>query len=385
MRLGILASHPIQYHAPWFRALAREIDLDVYFAHEQSPKGQAAAGFDVAFEWDVDLLQGYRSRYLRNVAQEPDVNRYSGCDTPEIAQIIRDDNFDAFIVIGWYLKSHWQAIRACRKAGVPVLARGDSQLLTPRSRLKTWAKRLTHSIMLKQFDGFLAAGQRSRDYLRHYGVRDERIYFVPQSVDTEWFAQRAAALADDAEKKRAEWGASPDAVVVLFVGKFIPEKRPQDVLTAVAKCETKVVAIFVGSGPLESELRTLAADTELSVRFEGFKNQSELPLYYVSADVLVLPSVSETWGLVVDEAFACGTPAIVSREVGCAPDLIDEGKTGFTFPTGDTDTLAQKLSAFAREKEAGRDWGLCVSAKAAQYSAEAAAAATVTALNRVIG
>src|SRR6476661_3333476 len=220
MRIGILASHPIQYHAPWFRALAREVDLEVCFAHEQSAKGQAAAGFDVAFEWDVDLLHGYRSRYLRNVSPRPDVNRYSGCDTPEIAQIIRDGKFDAFIVIGWYLKSHWQAIRACRQAGVPILARGDSQLLTPRSRWKTLAKRVTHALMLKQFDGFLAAGQRNRDYLLHYGVRDDRIYLVPQSVDTDWFAQRAAAAVTEVENKRAEWGASPGAVVALFVGKF---------------------------------------------------------------------------------------------------------------------------------------------------------------------
>src|SRR5204863_2371093 len=140
------------------------------------------------------------------------------------------------------------------------------------------------------FDGFLAAGQRSRDYLRHYGVRDNDIHVVPQCIDTGWFAERTAAAAADTDKKRAEWGARPGTVVVLFVGKFIPEKRPQDVLKAAAKCRADVVVIFVGSGPRESELRKLAAGTALSVAFEGFKNQSELPLYYASADVLVLPS-----------------------------------------------------------------------------------------------
>src|SRR4051794_11061050 len=132
MRLGVLTSHAVQYQAPWFRALAQALDLDVYFAHRQSAEEQARAGFGVAFEWDLDLLSGYRSQYLKNVAPQPDVNRYAGCDTPEISDIIRQGKFDAFIVVGWYLKSHWQAIRACRSAGVPVLVRGDSQLLTPR-------------------------------------------------------------------------------------------------------------------------------------------------------------------------------------------------------------------------------------------------------------
>ena len=73
----------------------------------------------------------------------------------------------------------------------------------------------------------------------------------------------------------------------------------------------------------------------VNVRMLGFVNQSELPGIYASADVLVVPSdFRETWGLVVNEAMACGTPAVVSVAVGCAPDLIMEGLTGAIFPCG---------------------------------------------------
>ncbi|MCX8090907.1 MAG: hypothetical protein N3I86_08245, partial [Verrucomicrobiae bacterium] len=164
MRLGILASHPVQYHAPWFRALARVADVEVFFAHRQSAQEQGRAGFGVAFDWDVDLLSGYPHRFLKNVASRPGVHHYRGCDTPEIGRIIQtglarrlaelqpagerssgaaagcesaeERRFDAFIVMGWYLRAYLQAARACRAAGVPVLVRGDSQLRTPRPLLK---------------------------------------------------------------------------------------------------------------------------------------------------------------------------------------------------------------------------------------------------------
>src|ERR1044071_8090319 len=88
MRVGILTSHPIQYQAPWFRALARQVELEVFFAHRQSAAEQGKAGFGVAFEWGVDLLSGYKHRFLKNISPRPGVDRYSGCDTPEIADII---------------------------------------------------------------------------------------------------------------------------------------------------------------------------------------------------------------------------------------------------------------------------------------------------------
>src|SRR5207249_1925613 len=143
------------------------------------------------------------------------------CDTPEIAEIIAREQFDAFIMSGWYLKSYWQAVRACRKTRVPVLVRGDSQLHTPRSALKRCYKEIVHRIGLRQFDAFLTVGKRNHEYLRHYGVPESRIFFVPHFVDNEWFDARASAERANRRETRAKWEASDSSFVVLFVGKFI--------------------------------------------------------------------------------------------------------------------------------------------------------------------
>jgi glycosyltransferase involved in cell wall biosynthesis len=386
MRVGILSSHPIQYQAPWFRSLARELELEVFFAHKPTPEEQST-GFGGAFEWDVDLLSGYKHQFLVNQARYPSTSRFFGCDTPEVSRLISPDRFDAFIVSGWNLKAYWQAIRACRKAHVPVLVRGDSQLRSNMPSLKRMAKQLIYPRMLRQFDGFLSVGERNRQYLRSYGVQDEKIFFVPHFVDSNWFAIRADQARCNRNELRSMLGATDQTLVVLFVGKFVPKKRPQDALEAaglLARSGTSVACVLVGSGALESELRTASARLGITAAFEGFRNQTEVPRYYDVAHVLVLPSdAGETWGLVVNEAMACGRPAIVSDAVGCVPDLIDEGRTGFSFPVGDTSALADRLESIATMYRDGFDFAAATAAKMNKYSLEAATQATIEAVNRV--
>lgn len=340
MRLGVLATHPIQNHAPIFRELARQSDLSVYFAHRQTPEGQAKAGFGVAFEWDVDLLAGYDNVFLDNRSRRPATNKFFGCDTPDIDEAIGRGRFDAFMVTGWGVKSYWQAVRACRRKNVPVLIRGDSQLAARRSLPLRLAKELAYPRLLGLFDGFLYVGQRNRDYLRHYGIPDKRLFFSPHCVDNDSFASTAKA-------ERQKDGDRRGTKLVLFAGKLVERKRPFDVIRALALAATRGLraeVAFVGAGELEDSLRREAASSGIVATFHGFQNQSRMPLIYAAADLLVLPSdYQETWGLVVNEAMACGVPAVVSDAVGCGPDLIDPGRTGAVFPFGDIAALAEAI------------------------------------------
>jgi glycosyltransferase involved in cell wall biosynthesis len=382
LRLGILLSHPVQYYSPWFRGLAAEVDLHVFYAHRQSAQEQSDAGFGVAFEWDIDLLGGYEHTFLRNVARTPNVNRWSGCDTPEIAQAIAKEKCEVFIVCGWYLKSYWQALRACRKSAIPVLVRGDSHLATPRSALKRSLKQLVYRQMLRQFDGFLVTGRRNREYLAHYGVPERKMFASPPFVDNDWFAVRAKKEGARRSELRTAWGAGDETLAVLFVGKFQALKRVGDILDALALLrgqDIDALAILVGAGDTEQALQAQAAALGIRALFEGFQNQSSLPSYYAASDVLVLPSDSETWGLVVNEAIASGLPAIVSDKVGCAPDLIDEGSTGFTFPAGDVRELAKRLNAMTKMIKRGHDFGPALAAKSSACSVEAAVRGTINA------
>jgi glycosyltransferase involved in cell wall biosynthesis len=315
----------------------------VFYAHRQTAEQQARAGFDVAFEWDVDLLSGYHSKFLRNVARAPSTDRFFGCDTPEIAGEIAGGSFDGFVVPGWALRAYWQAVQACRRAGVPVFARGDSQLVGPRSSAVRLAKAMAFRGILRRFDGFLYVGQRNRDYLLHYGAPSQRLFFSPHCVDNDAFKAASEAAGRDLLGRRN----STPARRVLFVGKLIERKRPLDVLQAAARLAADgnpVDVTFAGSGDQQDALAAAAAAWGVRARFLGFVNQSELPGIYAAADVIVLPSDGrETWGLVVNEAMACGVPAVVSDAVGCGPDLVETGVTGAVFSLGNVAALADAI------------------------------------------
>ncbi len=382
-RLAIVASHPIQYQAPLFRSLAERVDLTVFFAHRATSADQAAAGFGVAFDWDVDLLSGYKHVFLRNIAAQPSLEHFSGCDTPEIGARLREGCFDAVLVTGWHLKTFVQALAAAKRMGLPTLVRGDSQLETPRSFWKRGMKAATYPMFLRLFDAALYVGERSRAYWLHYGYPPRRMHFSPHCVDNDWFAARATREARAALRGRLNIDEA--AKVVLFAGKLVPFKRPLDVVAAAGRLRHKgqnVIVLVAGSGPLADELTRAAAAAGVSLHHLGFCNQSAMPAAYAASDVLVLPSDGgETWGLVANEALACGRPIILSGAVGSAPDLAGDGRVGRVFPTGNIDALAVALGDILRDPPSRAS----IAAKSEAYSIGAAVDGIMMAITDVNG
>lgn len=345
-RLAVICSHPIQYYAPLFRELAKSVDLHVYFAHKATPQQQADAGFGVGFEWDSDLVSGYSNSFLENVAADPGVHHFAGCDTPGVAAKLAAGGFGAVLVMGWHLKTYLQAIWAARRRGLPILVRGDSHLATPRHPLKRLTKELLYPAFLRQFAAALYVGQRSRAYYEAYRYPPFRLFFSPHSVDTLWFATRASHA--ERVRQRAQIGVSPVTRVVLLAGRLVPFKRPLDLVEACAILRSRradIHLLVAGDGELRGEIEERCRQRGVPLTMLGFRNQSQMPAAYAAGDVLVLPSdASETWGLVVNEAIACGRPVLVSDGCGCALDIRASEGVGLTFRAGDVTDLADGLS-----------------------------------------
>lgn len=353
MRLGIVTSHPVQYQAPLFRALAERVDLHVFFAHRATADDQSEAEFGMPFQWDIDLTSGFSNSFLVNRSKRPSITRYSGCDTPDVGGHIADQRIDAILVYGWHLKTYIQTAKSCKELGIPVIARTDSYLHTRRSLPFRLAKAAYYPFFLRRFDYFAPTGHHAVNYLRHYHVSTQRMNVVPYCIDVEAFSKSAVVAKKEIAKIRAEWGISKEEIALLFVGKLVPRKRPFDLLEGCQLLRsrgTSATAIFVGAGPLERELRQYAFVNDIPARFLGFKNQSQIPRCYAAADILILPSAVDTWGLVVNEAFACGLPAIVSDRVGCAPDMIRKDLTGRVVKMGDSQKLADAIEGFLENR-----------------------------------
>ena len=385
IRLAILTTHPIQYHAAWFRSLASQpsVELDVLFCHNATPQEQAQAGFGVEFDWDVSLLDGYSHRFLDNVAQNPTIGTFRGLDTPELFSLINQKKFDVVMVNGWHYKSAWQAMRACWQARVPVMVRSDSHLHTERPLVKRVSKWPLYRWFISKLDACLPVGRWSRDYFLHYGARPDRLHTVQHAVDTEFFFAESERLSPLRIDLRRRWGLSPDKNVFVFAGKFINKKRPLDFVEGIGKAarmSESVAGLMVGDGPLRSQCEEIVRNDKLPIQFAGFLNQSEIAAAYVAADALILPSDGgETWGLVVNEAMACGRPCIVSDHVGAGPDMIVPNQTGSIFRLGDTSDLADKILTAISQPDFLTGTNQQIRAMASRYSVSSATKALLQA------
>lgn len=386
LRLGIVASHPVQYQVPWYRALAarEDLDLTVYYGLLPTPV-QQGVGFDVDFTWDVPLLDGYRWVALPNSARAPSLRGFLSSRTPEVEAVLGSDRPQAVIVSGWQSLPLVQALRACERHEIPCLVRGESTAL----RERPWWTRRFHRRLLARYDACLAIGEANRQFYLRNGVQRERIFTAPYFVDDRRFLEQAARLGPERETIRREWGLREDDVCFLFAGKLVAKKRVLDFLRAcdvARRNDASIRALVVGTGRKASEAKRFAHETGLPAVFAGFLNQSEISRAYVAADCLVLPSdYGETWGLVVNEGMLHGLPAIVSDRVGCGPDLVDEGVTGRIFPFGDVDALARTMLDLAADRDGRREMGHRARFRIAAYSSGRAVEGTIAAVSFAIG
>ncbi|MGZ5581626.1 MAG: glycosyltransferase family 4 protein [Usitatibacter sp.] len=372
IRLAIVVSHPIQYYVPLYQRLARrdDIDLKVFFTWHAADKAVADHGFGKMVAWDIPLTQGYEFELVPNVSADPGTHHFFGLRNPSLVECVVNWKPDAAIVTGWAWQSHLIAMRALPRRGIPVLFRGDSHLLdSPRRSGARWL--LKHAVLSRVYSwpaACLFVGEANRAYYEAFGVDPRRLFRCPHSIDVERFAQPAEALESQARQWREELQIGDDCVSLLFAGKFEPKKRPLELMRAIQSLnDSRLVLVMVGDGQLEREVRAIAAQDPKRFRVIPFQNQTRMPVVYRLGDMLVLPSsYGETWGLAVNEAMACGRPAIVSDRVGCAADLVDDA-CGRVFPWQDLAALAQAVSDMAGNRDRLSSMGRSASARARMF------------------
>jgi glycosyltransferase involved in cell wall biosynthesis len=378
--LAVIETHPIQYHAPVYRALQTRCGVPVraIYGSDFSVAGYTDREFAASFAWDTDLLSGYGSTFLSRVAEggATSAEAVSPAGLRSALEALRPA---AVLIVGYSPHFHRVAWREAWRAGYPVLFRGEtSDEAQPRNWLKSGARRAALGLAYRTCERLLYIGARSRAHFERLGVKSERLVFSPYCVDVTSFDADEAARTRLRPDARRELGVDDGHVVLLYAGKLSHRKGVDLIMRSVRvlppAMRQRIVVVFLGDGDRRAELVAQAdEEPQVRARFLGFQNQTCLSRYYHAADLLVLPSRrSETWGLVVNEALHHGLPCVVSDQVGCVPDLIEDGVTGAVFQTESTVGLAaaiestRSLSGDLRIREACRQ-------TVARYSVDGAA------------
>jgi len=360
-RVLAIASHPVQYSAPLFRLMAQHPQLDFHVAY-CSLRG-AEAGHDPEFgrsvKWDIPLLDGYFWTHVPNRGSGSE--SFFGLYNPGLWKLIREGHFDAVLCYTGYLRAtFWISYFAAKLSHTAFLFGADTITLSPLDgrKWKRPLKRLLWPALFRLADQVVVPSSGTRDLMLSLGIAEKRITLTPYVVDNNWWLAQSARV--DRESIRASWGATKSDVVTLFCAKLQPWKRPRDLLNAFSKATpSNALLVFAGEGPLRTSLELEAVKLGIAdrVRFLGFVNQTQLPAIYTAADLMVLPSAYDAFGVVVNEAMLCGCAVVASDHVGAARDLIAHGQTGFVYQCGDIDALARILAQALGDRHALQEMG----------------------------
>jgi glycosyltransferase involved in cell wall biosynthesis len=347
----LLTEIPAPYRTPLFNALAGRVELRVLFLAEQDPRRDYYEPLREERRFDHLVLQG---REVRRGGRWFVLSRH-------VLRELRRFRPDVVAVGGWNQPAFWLALLYCRVRRIPLLvwiestdrdARSDSRLLG-----------LARRAMVGGATGAYVPGRASAEYARSLGI--DLVVTAPNAIDAHVF-DRAAV--DRTGRQTCTF---------LYVGRLDPEKGVDTLLEAFADVDGELV--LVGSGRDEARLRALAP---AGVRFAGALDRDGVVEEYARADVLVLPSQSEPWGMVLNEGAQAGLPLIATEEAGAGRDLVEEGANGFRVAAGDVAALRRALAQLADDAELRRRFGARSQELATRFTPEAWATGVATAADR---
>ncbi|MES2650193.1 MAG: glycosyltransferase family 4 protein [Bacteroidota bacterium] len=349
-KLAIITTHPIQYYAPVFKLLAKQVELKVFYSGGEQLVNQFDRGFKKQIIWDISLLDGYNYEFLTNTAKHPGSHHFKGIINPNGIGQINAFHPDRILIYGWSYHSHYKLIRHY-KGRIPLFFRGDSTLLDSSSSVKSLLKTIFLKFLYKHIDAAFYVGQANKAYFKAYGLKENQLIFAPHAIDNSRFSENREI---EALSIREKMNIPINDILILFAGKLEPKKNPQMLLNAFAELNLPHThLLFVGNGILEQELKDITLDFNMTdkVYFLDFQNQTKMPGIYQSCDIFCLPSKGpgETWGLAINEAMASAKAILVSDKVGCAIDLVNS-ENGAIFNSNNIEDLKQKLIALSTKK-----------------------------------
>jgi glycosyltransferase involved in cell wall biosynthesis len=321
-RVAMVTNMVPPYRIPLFNRLAQDpsLELKVIALAETEANRRWRVGKS-RMRFDCDVLRGLHGFVL---SRDMPVHVNWG-----VSRALRKHRAEVVITSGYDALAYWRAFFHCRGRHRHFILWCGTTLMSTRSTRGLVA--LAKTLLIRRAGRYVSYGTKAAEYLVQMGAPKEKVHVGVNTVDMDWYRAKSCAVRAQHSFPAERW--KYPSVMFLYVGQLIERKNLELLVKALGTLGDEDTGLFVvGSGPLEDGLRNLCCSQGArNVYFEGFRQQEELPRYYALADVLVLPSTREVWGLVVNEALASGLYVLCSNRAGAGYDLIEEGWNGRLF------------------------------------------------------
>jgi glycosyltransferase involved in cell wall biosynthesis len=362
IRVAWVGGEPTPTRAPHLQALAArpEIDLSVVYATQTYQQRTWSVRHP-----EAQVLRGWSLPTSRVLHHDYPI-------TPGIWRFLGDGAFDLVVIAGWAVFAAQAAIVWCRRHDVPYLLNTENHFREPRPRWVKLVKGLVLPRVVPQAAGMLVSGTLAREHALHYGARPNSVIVFPNTPDVPLYAAKADRLRSRREDVRSRLGVEPKEVIVLQVGRLIPVKGADVLISAIAEAgrhtSVSIRLVLTGEGPERMALERQALREGVPLTLTGQIEADDLVELYAAADIFCLLSRRETWGIVVNEAMACGLPLVLSSAVGASGDLLESDRNGMLVAPGDIGGTADAVlrlaesesrrTAFgARSRKVISEWG----------------------------
>lgn len=345
MRLLWLTNIPSPYRVDFFNELGKSCELTVLF--------ERAGAADRDSSWLEFAGVHFEARFLRGRSWGTEASA-----SPEVLKYLRGGNYDAIVVTNFSSPTGILAIAYMKAMGMRYFLESDGGF--PNG---SWLKMRLKRLIIPGADGYFSSSEANDEYFRYYGVPHERLIRYP------FTSVRASEVLDTPPGSEQKSAAKRklglvESSMVLSVGQFIPRKGFDVLLRACASLGDDTAVCIVGGDPPTEYVEQVGGLGLASVRFVEFTSRRGLDQYYAAADIFVLPTREDVWGLVVNEALAHAVPVVTTDRCGAGLEMVVNNGCGLIVPADDPDQLELAILELLRNPDVRMD----MSARALEVS-----------------
>lgn len=323
-----VTNFPAPYKVDFYDELSKDVQLTVLYSDKIEDQHHRDK------DWFVQSKTGFRAIQL-----EKQVAHFLGENL--CLDVIRwlKKPYDAIVICGYSSPTSMLSMAYLKLKKIPFCIQVDGGLIRPDSRLKYLYKKL----LVSSADHWISSGRCTTDYLVHYGAKREKTFEYPFTSLWEKDIRKEIPSREEKQNLRRKLGMTEEKIV-LYVGRYDPKKGMDDLLHASTHLEKGCGVYFVGGTPTQEHLDWCRENGADHVHFVGFTKKDALAEYYQAADVLVLPTKSDVWGLVINEAMSFGLPVITTDQCVAGMELVKDGVNGYIIPVDDQEALIRQTN-----------------------------------------